>query len=104
MADYAQGHTLVLSSSMANETHVPGLIRGHEGTIMMVPDGRFEGRVDSITITPQTIARKKFKERYGTIEVVLETEPRASHMHNFLPSLPSPPRPVLDATTHYRAL
>ena len=24
MADYAQGHTLVLSSSMANETHIPG--------------------------------------------------------------------------------
>jgi len=46
MADYAQGHTLVLSSSMANETHIPGLIRGHEGTIMMVPNGQFEGKVD----------------------------------------------------------
>ncbi|HEV8487425.1 MAG TPA: Gfo/Idh/MocA family oxidoreductase, partial [Blastocatellia bacterium] len=43
-ADYAQGHTIVLSSSMANETHIPGLIRGHEGTIMMVPGGEFEGR------------------------------------------------------------
>ena len=104
LAEYPKGHSLVLSSSMANETHVPGLIRGHEGTIMMVPDGRFEGRVDSITITPQTIARKKFKERYGTIEVVLETEPRESHMENFLRCLRSREKPVLDADTAYRAM
>jgi len=64
-ADYAQGHTLVLSSSMANETHIPGLIRGHEGTIMMVPNGQFEGRVDYITVTPQRIAKKQFEEKYG---------------------------------------
>ncbi len=104
LAEYPKGHSLVLSSSMANETHVPGLIRGHEGTIMMVPDGRFEGRVDSITITPQSIARKKFKERYGTIEVVLETEPRESHMENFLRCLRSREKPVLDADTAYRAM
>ncbi len=104
LAEYPKGHSLVLSSSMANDTHVPGLIRGHEGTIMMVPDGRFEGRVDSITITPQSVARKKFKERYGTIEVVLETEPRETHMENFLRCLRSREKPVLDADTAYRAM
>ncbi len=104
LAEYPKGHSLVLSSSIANDTHVPGLIRGHEGTIMMVPDGRFEGRVDSITITPQSVARKKFKDRYGTIEVVLETEPRESHMENFLRCLRSRERPVLDADTAYRAM
>ena len=35
-ADYAAGHTVALTSSMANDTHIPGLIRGHEGTIVMV--------------------------------------------------------------------
>ncbi len=104
LAEYPKGHSLVLSSSMANDTHVPGLIRGHEGTIMMVPDGRFEGRVDAITITPQSVARKKFKDRYGTIEVVLETEPRESHMENFLRCLRSREKPVLDADTAYRAM
>ena len=44
IAEYPKGHSLVLSSSMANDTHIPGLIRGHEGTIMMVPDGKFEGQ------------------------------------------------------------
>jgi predicted dehydrogenase len=104
LAEYPKGHSLVLSSSMANETHIPGLIRGHEGTIMMVPEGRFEDRVDSISITPQAIARKKFKERYGTIEVVLETEPRESHMANFLRCLRTREKPVLDADTAYKAM
>src|SRR5581483_949460 len=31
LADFAEGHSLVLSSSMANSRHIPGLIRGHEG-------------------------------------------------------------------------
>ena len=39
LAEYAKGHSLVLSSSMANDTHIPGLIRGHEGTIIMVDHG-----------------------------------------------------------------
>ena len=30
---------------MANSQHIPGLIRGHEGTIIMVDHGRFEGMV-----------------------------------------------------------
>jgi len=104
MAEYPKGHSLVLSSSMANDTHIPGLLRGREGTIMMVPEGRFEGRVDHITVTPQPIARQKFKERYRTIQVQLETEPRESHMANFLRSVKTRQKPVLDADTAYAAM
>ncbi|HKS39215.1 MAG TPA: Gfo/Idh/MocA family oxidoreductase [Blastocatellia bacterium] len=103
-ADYAQGHTLVLSSSMANETHIPGLIRGHEGTIMMVPDGKFEGRVDSITVTPQRIAKKRFEEKYGASEVKMNCEQRESHMENFLRCVRTREKPVLDALTAYKAM
>ncbi len=53
MAEYAEGHSLVLSSSMANSQHIPGLIRGHEGTIIMVEHGRFEGRTDNIIVRPE---------------------------------------------------
>ena len=49
LADFAKGHSLVLSSSMANSTHIPGLIRGQKGTIVMVDHGRFEGETDHIT-------------------------------------------------------
>ena len=103
-ADYSQGHTVVLSSSMANDTHIPGLIRGHEGTIMMVPHGRFEGRVDFITVTPQRIYMNKFKAKYGAEEVKLQTQPRESHMENFLRCVRTREKPVLDALTAYKAM
>jgi predicted dehydrogenase len=103
-ADYRAGHTLVLSASMANETHIPGLLRGHEGTIMMVPDGRFEGKVDFITVTPQRIARKQFEEKYGSAEVKLNCEPRESHMENFLRCARTREKPALDALTAYKAM
>ena len=103
-ADFAAGHSLVLSSSMANETHIPGLVRGHEGTIMMVPDGRFEGKVDYITVTPAKIAKKQFEEKYGAGEVKLNCEPRESHMENFLRCVRTREKPVLDALTAYKAM
>jgi len=103
-ADFAAGHSLVLSSSMGNETHIPGLLRGHEGTIMMVPDGRFEGKVDSITVTPARIAKKQFEEKYGASEVKLNCEARESHMENFLRCVRTREKPVLDALTAYKAM
>ena len=43
IGDYPKGHSLVLSASMANSQHIPGLIRGHAGTIIMVGARQFEG-------------------------------------------------------------
>jgi predicted dehydrogenase len=103
-ADYAAGHTLCLTSSMANDTHIPGLIRGHEGTIVMVPHGQFEGKVEYITVTPQKIAKDKFKSKFGNgIEIKIECEPRETHMMNFLNCVRTRQKPVLDAQTGYRA-
>ncbi len=104
IADYEAGHSVVLSSSMANDTHIPGLLRGHEGTIMMVPGGQFEGKVSHITVTPQKIAASAFKEKYGAEEVKLETQPRESHMENFLRCVRTRETPVLDALTAYKAM
>lgn len=104
MAEFKRGHSLVLSSSMANETHIPGLIRGHEGTIMMVPDGRFEGKVESITITPSRIAKQKFEEKHGAPEVKIACEARETHMENWLRCIRSREMPVLDALTAYKAM
>jgi hypothetical protein len=71
---------------------------------MMVPDGRFEGRVEYITVTPERIQRKAFAEKYGTIEVKLEAEPREDHMSNFLRCVKTREKPVLDALTAYKAM
>lgn len=103
-ADYSMGHTVVLSSTLTNDAHIPGLIRGHDGTIMIVPGGRFEDRVDYITITPQRVAKQKFKDKYGTIEMKIECEPRESHMENFLKCVRTRETPVLDSLTAYKAM
>jgi predicted dehydrogenase len=104
VAEFPKGHSLVLSSTLANSQHIPGLIRGHEGTIMMVPDGRFEGKVKHITVTPEGIAKKAFVEKYGKPELVIETGPREGHMENFLACIKSREKPVLDALTAYKAM
>jgi predicted dehydrogenase len=104
IAEFPKGHSLVLSSSMANSTHIPGLLRGHEGTIMMVPEGAFEGRVDHITVTPERLFKKKFVEKFGSEEVKLMTEKRESHYENFLRCVKTREQNVLDAQTAYRAM
>ena len=51
---------------MANSQHIPGLIRGHEGTITMVPHGVFEGSTPNIILKPGIGSRcraSKAKER-----------------------------------------
>src|SRR6266498_842944 len=68
VADY-KGHELVLSSSMANSRHIPGLIRGHEGTIVMVEHGMFEGETDHITVIPEKrVMSDAYKAKFGADE------------------------------------
>jgi len=105
IAEFPKGHSLVLSSSMANSQHIPGLIRGHEGTIMMVPHGQFEGKVDYITATAERQFKDKFVAKFGSNEVKLETDrTREDHMTNFLRCVRTREKTVLDAPTAYRAM
>jgi len=71
---------------------------------MMVPNGQFEGKVDSITVTPSRIAKQQFQDKYGAAEVKLNCEPRESHMENFLRCVRTREKPVLDALTAYKAM
>src|SRR5262249_36785276 len=79
-------------------------IRGHEGTIMVVPQGQFEGRVDHITVTPENISKKAFVEKWGKDVVELPTEKREDHMENFLRCVKTREKTVLDALTAYKAM
>src|SRR6266567_5194742 len=86
LAEYAKGHSLVLSSSMANDEHIPGTIRGHAGTIVMVDHGQFERNVPYITVKPQVrraivpnsqprtfknmaIGGDEYEKKFGTKEI-----------------------------------
>jgi predicted dehydrogenase len=118
IADYAKGHSLVLSSSMANSEHIPGLIRGHEGTIIMVDHGQFERTTDFITVKPET-AREYNREtrtstrkpispnyKFGTDEVKIPVEKSDmmyAHVDNFIKCMRSREKPHLDVETGAKA-
>ncbi len=105
MAEYPGEHQVVLSSSMANNTHIPGLIRGHEGTIVMVEHGKFEGHTPHITVTAQDPYEEEFKEKWGKTEIKIETkDDRPDHMSNFLQCVKTREKPVLDADTAYKTM
>jgi len=104
VADYPSGHSVVLSSSMANSRHIPGLIRGYEGTIVMVEHGMFEGKTDHITVIPERHAADAFKQKYGAAEMQIKVEPRPSHYENFIQCIRTREKPVLDGLTAYKAM
>jgi predicted dehydrogenase len=106
MAEFPSGHSLVLSSSMANSRHIPGLIRGHAGTIVMVENGEFEGRTDHITLTPErAVIDADYKAKFGDAETKIPVEQQdveAVHMTNFLDCVRTRKKPTLDVETGYR--
>jgi predicted dehydrogenase len=112
LAEYAKGHSLVLSSSMANSQHIPGLIRGHEGTIIMVDHGQFERMVPNITVKPEMrgpkpIGGDAYAEKFGTKDIVIpidQKDPMAAHIENFLECMHTRAKPHLDVETGARAV
>jgi len=105
LADFAKGHSLVLSSSMANSTHIPGLLRGHKGTLVMVEHGQFEGRTEYITVSAERAFQEEFIKKYGyrSMQIPVEDKGRDAHMANFLECMKTRQKPNLDAETAYRA-
>lgn len=121
VADYAKGHSLVLSSSMANSQHIPGLIRGHAGTIVMVDHGMFERPTPYITVKPelarnralarnadlQPIGGAEYAAKFGTKEfqiAVDQTDMMTAHVQNFLHCMRTREKPHLDVETGAKAV
>jgi len=124
MAEYAKGHSVVLTSSMANDEHIPGTIRGHEGTIVMVEHGQFERMVPYITVKPQVkrtvvpnsqprtfktaaIGGDKYEEKFGTKEIQIPVDQKdmmTAHIENFLSCMRTREKPHLDVETGAKAV
>jgi len=105
IADYPQGHSLVLSSTMANSEHIPGLIRGKDASLIMVEHGRFEGFAPCITVKPERTAGDEYKKKFGADPIKIEvaqTEPW-KHMQNFLDCMRTREKPTLDVEIGMRA-
>jgi predicted dehydrogenase len=109
LAEYAKGHSIVLSSSMANSQHIPGLIRGHEGTIVMVDHGMFERMVPFITVKPEVRGGKPIMESYkfGTKDIQIPVDQKdmmMAHVGNFIDCMRSRQKPHLDVETGAKAV
>jgi predicted dehydrogenase len=113
LAEYPEGHSLVLSSSMANSQHIPGLIRGHEGTITMVPNGEFEGSTPNIILKPEKVRLPGAQAgqwehgtfpgyKFGKDEVKIPVDQydmMQAHVGNFLGCMRTREKPHLDVET-----
>ncbi len=109
IAEYPEGHSLVLSSSMANSQHIPGLIRGHEGTIIMVEHGKFEEPTPDISVRPELVElpggdkRGPFPDyKFGSEEIkipVAQYDMMQAHIGNFLQCMRTREKPHLDVST-----
>ncbi len=112
LAEYAKGHSMVLSSSMANDTHIPGTIRGHEGTIVMVEHGQFERMVPYITVKPQVrrghaIGGEAYEQKFGTKDIQIPVDQKdmmQAHIENFLSCMRTREKPHLDVETGAKAV
>jgi predicted dehydrogenase len=107
IGSYPKGHQLVLSSSMANSQHIPGLIRGHEASLIMVEHGRFEGFSPFITVKPEKrVISADYKAKWGEEDIkiaVEETNTMQKHVGNFLQCMRSREKPTLDVETGAKA-
>jgi predicted dehydrogenase len=113
LAEYPEGHSLVLSSSMANSQHIPGLIRGHEGTITMVPHGEFEGSTPNIIMKPELVRvpgpeKGQWEHstfpgyKFGKNEMLIPVEQydmMQAHVGNFIGCMRTRQKPHLDVET-----
>ncbi len=104
LAEFPEGHSLVLSSSMGNSQHIPGLIRGHEGPIILVEHGQFEGSTPDITVRPEILSGEHpFPDyRFGKDEFKIPVEQydmMQAHIGNFLQCMRTRAKPQLDVDT-----
>jgi predicted dehydrogenase len=112
LAEYPEGHSLVLSSSMANSQHIPGLLRGHEGTLVMVEHGMFERYSPYLTVKPELVRPPNAEDRaergpfpdykFGKDEIkipVEQSDMMKLHVDNFVACMRSREKPHLDVET-----
>jgi hypothetical protein len=98
---------------MANSQHIPGLIRGRLGSIIMVEHGRFERYAPYITVRPdyggtgqRNVVTEEYAARWGTVDVripVRRADMLTDHILNFLDCVKSRQKPNLDVLTGAKA-
>ena len=98
VAEYPQGHSLVMTSTMCNSYGAPTYVRGEHGTILFERKGAStaevvpeEGRID-----------QAYRDKWGSSEVLLPSPFEGgeyAHMQNFLDCVRSRQKPNTDVVT-----
>jgi hypothetical protein len=93
---------------MMNARGIPGMIRGRQGTIIMVDGGMFEDvHNDHITLEPEEESiDDAYKAKFGSKKLVIPVEDTLEkvdlwHMSNFLDCMRTRQKPTLDVETAY---
>jgi predicted dehydrogenase len=93
--DYPEECTLVLTSSMANSSGNPLMIRGHRATLTPHADG--------VHLKAEKNFKDWFVKRFGAEETVIPLEKREGHLDNWLNAMRSRGETHCSAETAYRA-
>ena len=103
MADYKKGHSVVLTSSMANSQHIPRLIRGRLGTIIMVDNGQFESTTDHVPFCRSRVQMDAaYVAKFGKEDTSIPVEEEnmdVAHAKNFIECMRTRQKPRLDVET-----
>lgn len=95
-ADYWAMHSVVIPSSMANNTGVPIIIRGNQADIYLEDH--------NLKVVAQEPFKKEFAAKHGKEELIITPEPREDHFTNFFRCMRTREQPVLNALTAYQIM
>jgi predicted dehydrogenase len=98
--DYPSGHTITLSSVMANDTPWPTVIYGHEGNLSL---GNRRGG-GSQEITPQRLYQKEHEKRVADGVLEIKVPAGVGHMQNWIECIRSRGKPTCNEEVAYTTM
>ena len=113
--EYPNQHMLVMDGTMINEQGRPEMIRGHEATCFVHPDGvvvaperpfarDFKGKCEKAGLNGEwaKVATSSWRRERQIEALRIEKRPRPSHMDNYLHCIRTRETPVEDAFAGYQ--
>ena len=94
--DYAEGFSILMTSSMANAQGNPLMIRGHRATI-------YKGDEGAMRVVAEKQFEDWFAKEFGSKELIVPAQPRLGHVEKWLECIRTRGEVHLNADFAYRA-
>lgn len=95
-ADYWDKHSVIIPSSLVNNTGIPTIIRGNKADL-------YESRRE-LRIVAQEPFKAEFQKEHGKEELLLDLPERENHMDNFFSCMRTREQPALNALVAYQVM